>query len=163
VPPSTCEEAVARRLAEIDDLRSAAYGDPIPFPDDLEWTLQPEAVEARARRVMAECPELGWTLHEVDCSEYPCITFWDHAEKEGERVQLDDCPAWSEVRTQGEAMRASLFWEPDGTQREIIAVAQFSPRSEDTWQTVPEGGRASRFEVRTQPILDDLEQVIRAK
>jgi hypothetical protein len=154
--PSTCEEAVAQRLAEIEDLRSAAYGDPAPFPPDLEPHLQPEAVEARARRVMTECPELGWTLREVDCSEYPCITLWDGPDSDA-WLDLYDCPAWSEVRART-TVRSSHFGRPDGTEVQIFAIAQFDPRPDDTWSTVPTDGRASRFEVRTVPALEEIQR-----
>ena len=171
---TTCHDAIAERLAEIDELRRAAYGEPIPFPPDLEPHLLPEAVEERAQRVMTECPELGWTLHEVDCSEYPCITFWDAPgdrwdapgdgpDDRSSPERIDECPAWGDRPGQGKALKVSCcHTDPGGASRQLVVLAEFSRHADDTWNIAPPGGRLSRFDLRTQPAFSELEERLRA-
>jgi hypothetical protein len=164
---AACARAVATGLAEIDALRRAAYGEPEPFPADLDPAYLPAAVQARARRVPLECPELGWQLVDVDCSEFPCFTVWNTSAVTGD-VGMDpkDCPAWAEVPRDDAVTLASNVWVgPDGERLSVQMVATYPP---GWWEAHPPGQqdperRKSRFDLRREIVLGDLQAELGAR
>lgn len=86
-------EALEARRAELEQ---ALFGDPIPWPDEVEERYRPEAFEAHVRQAVEACaPPVEITG--FDCSEPPCFVLLRATGPGWYAGLVDDCPAWSEV------------------------------------------------------------------
>jgi hypothetical protein len=171
---AACARAIADGFAAIEAMKRTAYGDPVPFPADLDPAYLPDAVEARARRVATECPELGLQLLDVDCSEFPCFTVWntmgatsfDPNRMGLDLYGLDACPAWSSVPRDDAITNSHHQWiGPDGEDIHVAKLATYPP---GWWEAHPPepwapGIRKTRVDVRTESILGDLQSELGAR
>lgn len=82
-----CEQAlsVAERLLEAHDERER--GRPMPMPDPLIATHTPETTRLKLEDLARRCQLGDLKVHEVDCSEYPCIAMVSPSDPAaGERI-----------------------------------------------------------------------------
>jgi hypothetical protein len=166
---AACTAAVAAGLAEIEALRREAYGDPEPFPDDVDPAYLPAAVEARARSVSSACPELGLQLLKVDCAEFPCVTVWNRTSDAdwNDLARLDTCGVWSSVeRDDRSGTSVGGMWKgPNGEDISVSMVATYPPGWHETHPPPvrdPEL-RKPRFEVRKEWIFGDIQAELGAR
>ena len=74
---TTCAWQRTAQLRELEALRQARWGDPVPFPPGLHEAFTPEGYTRRMHQVAVDCPDLNWKLLEIDCTEFPCFSIWD--------------------------------------------------------------------------------------
>jgi hypothetical protein len=157
---AACALAVVDVLADIERMNSEAYGDPEPFPDDLDPAYLPAAVEERARRVPLECPELGMDLARVDCTEFPCFTVWTS------RTQIEDmkgpagCPAWDATpRDDGHTLATNTWVGADGELLRVVLLGTYPPgwNAAHGGESLPREQRWTRFDLRRTEIWADLQ------
>ncbi|MCB9669061.1 MAG: hypothetical protein H6734_06285 [Alphaproteobacteria bacterium] len=78
--------------AEVASLELELYGEPIPWPHDVEPRMTEDAFRRTMDEVLAECwPDAKMT--QMDCAEPPCMAVLFDA------GDPSDCPAWT--RTHG--------------------------------------------------------------
>jgi hypothetical protein len=166
-----CAAAVAERLAEIDAVRRTAYGDPVPFPDDLDPEFRPDAVQARARAVATECGDTGVKLLDIDCSEFPCLMVWDVSRMshdwDGGWLGIDrTCPTWSSAYDSRDIEgSAELLKDANGTDLSIAVIAPYPRdwRASHVPAAVPPERRMDRRTYRTSVLLDNVRAELDAR
>ena len=165
VSPEDCAAQVASRTSDLEALRREAYGDPRPFPADLDPDFSPAAVEARARRVEVDCPALGWSLLAIECDEYPCFTVWDlpddieYAEAVGRQWEAIECGAGvtkpgigHNVASTNGSVRAE-----DGTTVQVFVIASYPPRAlAEGFGKPADDRRKTRLAMRKDLALEEL-------
>jgi hypothetical protein len=161
-----CEAQVASRLDDLETMQREAYGEAEPFPSDLHPAFHPDNVAELARRVELDCPELGWKLLEVECSEYPCFTVWDPPDSSDEkRATYSEAMACGAAvrlpRPQGYASATTngMIVSPTGDRIEVEVVASFPPGAVVEGFGEPrDDRRKTRLSYRSDLVLAGLEE-----
>lgn len=161
--PSDCDGRLAALDAEIarieGELRATRLtarmqeaarvereGEPVPWPDDVDPRLAPEAIRA-AFAAAAEASAVA-VLHDVECDEFPCLLTLEMTTPHvgrglslGEYEPVFEALGWDDLGmvagmasglgNNGDAGRFGVFaWGPDGLPPEVLKRAAFRIRKE---------------------------------
>lgn len=153
---SADEGDLQKRVAELElqlamarGQLSAIEGTPQPWPADLPAAYRPEAFEATARAVAEAVP--GTKLASVDCSEYPCLAFFQ-AEKPAEDWGRQVAQAFP-----GTDNEASSVWQmasvtdAGGTPTGVTGISVSQPTETGDARAI-----SQRLQTRAQPIMEEL-------
>lgn len=116
---------------------AATQGEAVPWPANVPEAYRPDAFEAHVREALAAFP--GVQVHEVDCSEFPCIlTVTGIAADEDHQVQVEgvrnaltvgpyaDSELWMGVThsetDEGAALSVGIALRPEGATADDEAV-----------------------------------------
>ncbi|MCP3100185.1 hypothetical protein LZ198_15025 [Myxococcus sp. K15C18031901] len=138
-PPPPPPVAKRRRFIreETDPEILEAAKERLSFPSGLEEKFTPEGFRRIVEDSLREC-DLGLSLRELDCSEFPCVAWASSGNAPPKNLHLQGCPVWAEqfqdalsmVTSKGNADGGTenllVFWAlpPGQRERRIAAVRQ---------------------------------------
>jgi len=122
---------------EVDPEILEAAKERLPFPSGLEEKFTPEGFRRIVEDSLREC-DLGLSLRELDCSEFPCVAWASSGGTPPKNIHLQGCPVWanqfqdalsmvtSKADADGGTENLLVFWAlpPGERERRIAGVRQ---------------------------------------